>query len=251
MTKSEPDSEYSFIKKWYQETEAKMDLAWGQGGRGFEIEAVAQVMFLETSKLLEKLAPDADIYALGKVQNQFGGLLVQAKNEFEKQKQKNPALRFTRGDGIFPAIIQSFFHAIAKYFRKDKPRVADLMEDAARIVYEDARQNSKVYTAERQVAEGYEAVQSRALQKENEDLMKSRTPEQIAGGLRMKAIFDQDRIEGDGRAGLISQSAISGTVLAQAKILGAGMTQDLSLSRPSNTSLPHSQVSGHGRGETG
>ena len=141
MTKGKlEESEYLVIKKWYQKTEDAMDKAWGTG-ESWNIDKIAQVMFNATHDLLKDLAPDIDSESLSKVQANFQPFLTKAKEEFQKQKNSNVQLRFIREDGIFPAMIQSFFHAIAKYFRKDNPTVADLMEDAAKIVYQDAKES--------------------------------------------------------------------------------------------------------------
>ena len=69
------DSKYTFIKKWYQDTEDKMEQAWRTKGKGFDIDNVAQVMFTQTSALISELAPDIDMYEYGKVQAQFTPIL--------------------------------------------------------------------------------------------------------------------------------------------------------------------------------
>jgi hypothetical protein len=190
------DSKYTFIKKWYQETEKKMDDAWRKEGKGFDINAVEQVMFTATSGLISELAPDIDIYTLNKVQQQFMPFLKAAREEFSKQKEGGNTQRFTREDGIFPEVIQSFFHKIAKWFRNDNPTVADLMEDAAKIVYQDAKENGAKYTNQRKALEEFEEVSRKKQEREDATFRLQSTPQEIAerdvASKRLQAIFDKD-----------------------------------------------------------
>ncbi len=190
------DSKYTFIKKWYQETEEKMDKAWRTEGNGFDIDKVAQVIFTQTSELISELAPDIDMYEYGKVQAQFKPILNKAKEEFEKQKNSDQSLRFTRKDGIFPAMIQSFLHKIAKWFRNDNPTVADLMEDAAKIIYKDAKENSEKYTNQREALEKFEEVSRKRQEREDSTYRLQSTPQEIAdrdkAAKRLQTIFDMD-----------------------------------------------------------
>ena len=240
MTKNKlKDSEYLIIKKWYQETEKAMAYAWRTEGIGFDINKVVPIMFLKTSELFQELAPDADIYKLGEVQAQFQPILNKAKEELEKQKRNNLIQHFTREDGILPAMIQSFFHAIARYFRKDNPTVADLMEDAAKIVYKDAQENSEKYTAEREEREQYETQYKENQERADATVQLQSTPEERAkwkeAAARLQAIFDKD-------------SPIPATVLSEAEQVGQTAfkhTKSPSTSSPPSTNRNEGQVPTH------
>ncbi|MEI6188044.1 MAG: hypothetical protein WCP46_06050 [Alphaproteobacteria bacterium] len=235
MAKDElEESEYVVIKKWYQKTEEAMDKAWRTGDKGHDIEKAGHAMFEAVSDLLRKLAPDIDLGKLGEVQKQFLPILKKAQEEFKKQKDINGEVRFTREDGILPAMIQSFFHTIAKFFRGFNPTVADLMEDAAKIVYEE-KKNSAEYTKSKVAQEQY-AEQSRERQERADSTFRLQsTSEEIAArkatAERLQNIFD-------------GKPPVATAVLNQATLLGA---QALSGGTPSSTSSPQTQNIGHGR----
>jgi hypothetical protein len=205
-------------------------------------------MFKATRDLLEDLAPDIDSESLSKVEAKFQPFLTKAKEEFQKQKKSNVQLRFTREDGIFPAMIQSFFHEIAKFFRefvREKPTVADLMENAAKVVYAE-KKNSAEYTKQKQEAEKYADLS------QEEPGPDTRTAEEKAAAKRIKAIFYPDTRTTEEKAAAKRIKAIfdgkgppiSADVLRQSVPFGR---QILTGGAPSSTSSPQTQNTGHGR----
>lgn len=153
MAKDKKDSEYTTIIKWYQETEKDMNAALDRHPNDYGLGEAVKIMSSATKKLFEKLAPKAMDSDFDNVKALAQDTLKKAQRAFKEQKRENPGISFTREDGIFPDMIQNFLHKIARYFRKDKPTVADLMEDVAKIVHKHVREEERGYEVRAQMSQ--------------------------------------------------------------------------------------------------
>jgi hypothetical protein len=142
------DTEYQQIKQWYNQQFAGNVHEWFEASDSREMKVIVKE---QLRRALNALTGEGLPAMDEATQERFNGIIDSAATKFmahynsEEIAGRNPD--FTRTDSsffqMFSSTLQNMFHEVAKLFRSSNPSVADLCEEAAKIVIAEAKKAPK------------------------------------------------------------------------------------------------------------